>query len=271
MYRTFKVDNNKALQKRTGTDGYQPKFLVEGARYFVKVQCKLSGEYVDDWRVEDIASRTGGQLDLGVLKQTPCNVQISYTKYKRTLKGVYSNNFELLGYRYRSFESIINSLGLETKRNTNFIKMSNIDKIKWMATIISNHTSISYNQYLDYLIRTALIDIIVGNADRHTRNIGLLYNINKQCEEVSPIFDCGMGLFEHDLWIKHNASFDEACGQLYIEPYSEDPIILLNELESEFGVKQKLKAKVNKLEISKSLFPSDNAYRYFKTILKEFR
>lgn len=269
MYRTFKVNSKQALRQRTGTDGYQPKFLVDEGKYFLKVQCKLSGEYMDDWRVENIASRVGTSLGFNIIKQNPCNVILTEDRFERQLKGVYSVNFEQLGLKYRSFESIVNTVGIETKRNEAFIKMSNTDKMRWMASLIAKTTFITYNEYLDYLIKTAIIDIIVGNADRHTRNFGVVFNSNTQKDEIAPIFDCGMGLFEHDIWIKHNADFETALSQLYIEPYSEDPIRLLHDIDKDFGIKSKLRKNLYKLDISPNIFPSKKAYKYYKLILKE--
>lgn len=37
MYKTYCLNIRNAMEKRTGTDGYQPKFFVDNGENFLKV------------------------------------------------------------------------------------------------------------------------------------------------------------------------------------------------------------------------------------------
>ena len=50
--------------------------------------------------------------------------------------------------------------------------------------------------YTDYLIVMAIIDFLIGNEDRHLNNFGVL--TDDSTYRLLPLFDFGLGLFEHD-------------------------------------------------------------------------
>ncbi len=55
---------------------------------------------------------------------------------------------------------------------------------------------------------------------------------------------------------------------VYIEPYSEDPIKLLYDIDHQFKIKSKLRNKISALNLSRSIFPSTKAYNYYNNIIK---
>ena len=50
------------------------------------------------------------------------------------------------------------------------------------------------------MLNLAILDCLVGNCDRHTRNFGVFFNSSKGEFSIAPVFDSGMGLFEHDYY-----------------------------------------------------------------------
>jgi len=268
MYRVYTVKIKDALEKRSGTDGYQPKFLVDNGDSFLKVQCKLSGTYVNDWRVEDIASRICKNLDIYAVHQNPCRVNLDNAP--NMLHGVYSNNFEKRGVQYISFEKLLLNNGIESiSRKLEYINLSNLDKIRYIANIVNKCTKgeISVNQYMIYLVQCAFVDTLVCNVDRHFRNFGIAFNNQIGKFEIAPLFDFGMGLFENDPWFAKKSNYEECLRYCYIEPYSEDPYILIQDIKpiiSKLGI---IKSK-EQFIIDKKLFPSIKAYEYYKDILK---
>ena len=87
------------------------------------------------------------------------------------------------------------------------------------------------------MLDLAVLDCLIGNVDRHTRNFGLFYNVNTCRFEIPPVFDNGMGLFEHDYYRDMYADFEEAMRTVYVSPYGEDPFELLEILNREYGLK----------------------------------
>ena len=80
-----------------------------------------------------------------------------------------------------------------------------------------------YESTLKYMQDLALVDCIVGNVDRHTKNMGLFYDIYEGVYRIPLLFDNGMGLFEHDSYKDEYGTFDEAMMSVYVAPYGEDP------------------------------------------------
>lgn len=228
---TFSFTKKDILYSRTDTDGYQLKALSRDRMLFVKSQAFISGVPMDDWRVEVLASEVCSQLKIPCVKQSPCN----FVYGSRRLKGVYSKNFEVDGYTFVSFEGLLERSGLSSREDY-FIKKNAIDKLKWCAEKMSEIGQISYEQTLKYMIDLALIDIIVGNVDRHTRNFGLFFDTHTGQYEIPLLFDNGMGLFEHDSYKDRYKSYDEAMMSVYVAPYGEDPFDMYKMIDEEFDL-----------------------------------
>lgn len=267
MYKLYDLKVKNAIKRRSGTDGFQPKFWVDNKKYFLKVQCKLAGIYMNDWRVEDIASRICEIFNFYAVKQEPVKVRLDKGP-NVDLYGVRSLNFENEGIQYKSFEYLLNNQEETLNQNLEFNNLSNIDKMYWIAKKINLLTNgqITEKQYLNYLIKLAIVDIFVCNVDRHPRNFGIGFNSNINKCVIPPIFDCGMGLFENDPWFHSITDWKVCVDRCYIDPYGEDPFVLLEELNKAFNVREKLKVYKDKLEIDSRLFPSKKAYQYFREV-----
>lgn len=81
-----------------------------------------------------------------------------------------------------------------------------------------------------------MLDCLVGNVDRHTRNFGLFYNVHTGEFEIPLVFDSGMGLFENDPYRDEYRTFEEAMNHVYVVPYGEDPFDMLELLDKEYGL-----------------------------------
>lgn len=225
----FEFTRKDILIARTSTDGFQIKALSHDRRFFVKSQAIIGGIIMDDWAVELIASNLCEQLGISHVKQNEC--QFIYEDH--TYKGVYSCNFELDGYTFISFESLINSIDIYSK-DEEFVHLGTLDKLKWCASKLSSIGNIPYSECEKYMMDLALIDCLIGNVDRHTHNFGLLYNAANSCYCISPIFDNGMGLFEHDPYRDSYTTYNEAMRSVYVAPYGEDPFDMLDIIDKEY-------------------------------------
>ncbi|SDB29135.1 Helix-turn-helix domain of resolvase [Pseudobutyrivibrio sp. YE44] len=229
----FQFQKKDLILTRTDTDGYQMKALSFDRKLFIKSQAVISGVEMRDWAVEIIASDLANQLGIPCVQQHQCNFAFGNRKWD----GVYSKNFEIDGYTFLSFESLIATKHLSTKDDS-FIKRGSIEKLKWCASQLSEIGSLPYEQAEKYMVDLAVIDCLVGNVDRHTRNFGLFFNSNKGDYSIPLIFDNGMGLFEHDYYRDNYKTFDEAMNNVYVAPYGKDPFEFLEELNDAFRLKQ---------------------------------
>ena len=226
---TFSFRRKDILYTRSDTDGFQMKALSQDRKWFVKSQAVMAGKKMNDWMVEAIASDLCSQLQIPHVEQMPCRLFYEGHPYM----GVCSRNFELDGFTFISFERLLERKN-KSSRDEEFIHLSSQDKLRWCARELSEAGNLSEELTLKYMLDLALIDCLVGNTDRHTRNFGLFYCAGQSSYMVPLIFDCGMGLFEHDYYRDEYADFDEAMRTVYVEPYGEDPFDLLEILIREF-------------------------------------
>ena len=153
------------------------------------------------------------------------------------MDGVFSDNFELDGDTFISFESLLESQHLSS-RDDSFVHLGALEKLKWCAKALSRIGDLPYEETERYMMNLAVLDCLVGNVDRHTHNFGLFYNLNSGEYRIPMIFDNGMGLFEHDYYRDQYSSFDAAMNQVYVAPYGEDPFEMLVMLNEEFHLKK---------------------------------
>lgn len=230
---TFEFTKDEIILRRTDTDGYQLKAITSDRRHFVKSQAIMGDVYLRDWAVEIIASDICRQLSIPCVIQRHCR----FAYAGRSFDGVYSENFELDGYSFTSFESLLNRNNKSTNEE-HFIRLGAIDKLKWCASELSTIGALTYESTLKYMIDLAVLDCIVGNTDRHTRNFGLFYNNTTSKYEIPLIFDSGMGLFENDHYRDRYESFDAAMNNVYVSPYGEDPFDMIQLLDDEFDLRK---------------------------------
>lgn len=228
----FEFQKKDILFARTDTDGFQLKALSKNRKYFVKSQASISGVLMRDWAVEVIAADVARQLRIPCVEQHHCKCVFG----KKTYDAVFSKNFELDGYSFLSFESLLSDKGLSTK-DSSFLKLKTIDKLRWCAQQLSEIGDIEYEHTLRYMMDLAVLDCLVGNVDRHTRNFGLFYHTLQDKFYIPLVFDNGMGLFENDYYRDRYESFDEAMNAVYVSPYGEDPFDMLKILNEEFHLK----------------------------------
>lgn len=229
----FEFSSSDRVVTRTDTDGYQMKAITLDRRFFVKSQAFFAGLPMRDWAVEVIASDLCRQLGIPCVVQRPCRFVYEGHEYD----GVYSDNFELDGYTFISFERLLERTG-RSSREEEFISLNALDKLKWYAGMLSEVGDVPYESAHKYMLDLALIDCLVGNVDRHTRNFGLFYNAHSGEYDIPLIFDNGMGLFEHDNYRDRYESYDAAMNNVYVAPYGEDPFDMIRMLDAEYDLRR---------------------------------
>lgn len=238
----FTISKQDILYSRTDTDGFQLKALSKDRQWFIKAQAVIGEKYMDDWRVEIIASDLAKQLNIPCVEQSRCQVIFGKNKYD----AVYSKNFELDGFEFVSFDSLIRRMGFSTY-DKEFIRRNAIEKLEWCAEKLSVIGRIPFEDTLKHMIDLAVIDCLVGNVDRHTKNFGLFFDSIRDQYQVPLIFDNGMGLFEHDVYRDQYENFDEAMRNVCVSPYGEDPFDLIQMLDEKYGLK-KVYPNINRIQ-----------------------
>ncbi len=227
----FHFAKKDRLLIRTDTDGYQMKAITHDRQHFVKSQAVISGVIMNDWAVEIIAYDLCRQLSISCVEQKHCKFVYEGCAFD----GVYSDNFELDGYTFVSFERLLARNNYSTT-DEEFISLDAMSKLKWCALRLSKIGDIPYEDTFKYMLDMAVIDCLIGNIDRHTKNFGLFFNNNTGRYEIPPIFDNGMGLFENDYYRDSYKSFEEAMNHVYVAPYGEDPFDMIKMLNDEFNL-----------------------------------
>lgn len=229
----FYFSKKDRVLRRTDTDGFQMKAITADRRFFVKSQAVISGVRLRDWAVEIIGSDLCGQLSIPCVKQRHARFVYEGKPYD----GVYSENFELDGYAFFSFDRLLSRHGWSTMEEE-FIALDAVAKLKWCAKKLAEAGNLNGSDTEKYMLDLAVIDCLLGNTDRHDKNYGLFYNVNTQRFEIPLIFDNGMGLFENDHYRDEYRTFEEAMHNVYVAPYGEDPFDMLALLDEEYDLRR---------------------------------
>lgn len=203
----FYTESMMELQLLSSSKGNQRKWYFPEKDIYVKEQFFYQGKYWKDYLVEVIASEIGKQLPARcteVLEQHACTIRdevgVSY--------GVYSDNFAN-NLSYVSFSRILSA------NHCFFEERADISE-KW-DFVLKSMKEFCQLDYTDCLITMTVLDYLVGNEDRHLNNFGVLCE-NNGVYRIPPLFDFGLGLFEHDLKYEHKP-FRECVESMYFKPF----------------------------------------------------
>ncbi|MBR1741363.1 MAG: hypothetical protein IJ733_05745, partial [Lachnospiraceae bacterium] len=109
---------------------------------------------------------------------------------------------------------------------------------------------------LDYLVVMSLIDYLVGNEDRHLNNFGIMSD-----RSIAPLFDFGLGLFEHDL-VYEDLHFRDCIKKMNSKPFNRDNQKVIGFLQKEINIFDYLP---DTLDLEGVVIPSVKATLYIKS------
>ncbi len=244
----FETGKMSELQLISSSKGNQRKWYVKEERMYVKEQFFYQGKYWKDYLVEVISSEIGKQLPSGcakVLQQQLCKI----TDWMGTQYGVCSYDFAP-DLRYVSFKRIIDI------QNSYFDTRAPIAE-KW-DFVLESVQGFSGLDYTDYLITMTLLDYLTGNEDRHINNFGILQGGTGF--QIPPLFDFGLGLFEHDLKYEH-VPFRECLKLMYSKPFHADNQKVINFVAKKYDLGQYLPKCLDLADVE---IPSPKAGSYLR-------
>lgn len=273
MYKYFDVSQlNTYGTLRVGTTGYQPKFITQDGKYFIKQMAVINGDFRNDSLVEVFAYKVATVLGIEqfVVEPKLCILDLGYQGERY---GIYSENFERTrGLRFLSFDSLL-MLNRDDLEEYSYIRLNTISKLQLLAQLLTKYTGLSIQETTQYMVNLALIDVLICNTDRHFRNFGCCIDVDGNFK-IAPIFDNGMGLGEFVSDKRYSIEFTDFLREAYIAPYGENPFQMLHILNQGFGIGKLLKRKLfrlHKFYNSRMCRLPKNAFAelYFNTILAE--
>ena len=247
--RVFDTGRLIPLSSMSTSKGNQRKWYEPEKKLYIKEQFWYQGKYWRDDLVECIAAGIAEQMNTGsvvVIKQKPCMI-CENGIYRH---GVYSADFTSGDKRFVSLYRLLAINRME-------YEMTNSVEANWY--FVRNFL----NRFLEtditeYLLVMSLLDYLLGNEDRHLNNLGLLESNHLFIQ--APLFDFGLGLFEHDRRYE-GESFRKCLQLMQCKPFASDNQELMNFLVKEYDINQYIPPK---LDLSEYEIPSPKAGSYLR-------
>ena len=237
----------------TSSKGNQSKWQTRDGSLYIKECFYYQGRVWRDDLVEIIASKYASFCaleDFGVcvLKQEACTVD--------GRQAVCSKNFCTPTQVFIPFKRLCDKNGISIP---NYLQSSPKDNFALLSSLYTAFTGLNAHYYL---LAMAVLDSVVGNEDRHYNNFGVLYDTSDKSYSLPPLFDFGLGLFEHDA--RYDGLSYKSCIQLMqCKPFTLENDRLISFLAEEH--KDFLSAFLPlSIEVSDFVFPSENAESYFR-------
>lgn len=222
----FDARNLQSLQLVGSSKGNQRKWYLASEDVFIKEQFFYQGKFWNDNLVEVIASTIANQMNLfevSVVQQQVCDI----VDYDGITHGVYSKNFSN-NKRFVPYKRLLDA------NNQHFEEKDSIAD-KW-DSVIQNVKSITELDYTNYLIVMSLIDYLVGNEDRHLNNFGVLQD-RYGGFSLAPLFDFGLGLFEHDR-VYEGLPFRECIKEMQCKPFNSSNQKVIDWLKNQYDLQK---------------------------------
>lgn len=204
---TFKL---VSMQTNSSSKGNQRKWLSPLTNEIIKEQFYYQERYWRDDLVEVIASTLAQQMNLynvKVVVQKPCIVRDG----KKETFGVISTDFTNTCGKFVSINHLIKSIEGDMTDTKDI-------ETRWFL-VLNGLQKVTGLDLTNYLIVTSILDYLVGNEDRHLNNLGVTIKDNEF--QVAPLFDFGLGLFEHDEQYLHRP-FRECLALMQCKPFATD-------------------------------------------------
>ena len=116
-----------------------------------------------------------------------------------------------------------------------------------------------------------MADLLLLNEDRHYNNLGLLYT-DSGSFGVAPLFDFGLGLFEHGKIYENKSLKDIEPENIRLRPLGVTGLKALD-LMADLGYREDIAYVVSgiRTELKRELFPNDNGYEWYVYISDKLR
>lgn len=256
----------------SSSKGNQRKFYDNETHSYIKEAFYYQGKFWKDAYVEHLAWRLSTMTDtlgIKIVKQDVVRLDVSRTSYDRNYGdgiryGCKSPDF--LYYDYPEHEWMSAARAFRVYPSYYFGK-----SFKVFSELKSLYQSECNIDITDYLVVMILFDYLLGNEDRHYNNFGVLRNCKTGKFMAAPLFDFGLGLFEHDLRYQNKSLF-EAMAMMEGKPFDSDLEKPVQMLCNNTITKKKVETVFEGIhDINKELFPNELAYRYYEEAVESIK
>lgn len=256
-FRKFVYDDVVNISLASTSKGNQDKYKSCDGLYYIKTRFLHQQRLWHDDFVEVIASQYTHQCnfsgDVPVVRQGLCRLGNEECSY--------SEAFDVDNWSFTSFSRYLDKEFDTLSRLSTRIS----DKYTWFCTLRDFYNSALEEDATEYLVAMMLLDLVVANEDRHLSNFGYL-----SCSETlqmvpCPLFDFGLGLFEHSTLYYEGTPLDRAVKKIRIKPWSMKVLQVLDLLNEHFSSDVSAMLPVS-VDLSKYHFPSVLAKNYFQWI-----
>lgn len=240
--------NIVSLDYLSTSKGNQRKFYNINTKEYIKIQFDYQGVLWEDYKVERLSTILYKQLK-SVISEV---VEQRVIKTKDGFYGVASKDFcidcEWISFARFAGTEVSKSFGLP---------------YRVYQTIMSEYLKLGIDATL-YLDTMIILDFLLLNEDRHLNNFGIL-RVGDEFK-IPPLFDFGLGLFEHDLRYKC-MSLEKALNVTECKTFDYDQRRVIDMLINR-GNARYIKKICNLISVPNiDLFPSHLAYEYFNYAL----
>lgn len=226
--RKFNFEELKQYKTGVVAKGNQPKYTNYDGSIFIKERFCYQDKLWNDNLVECLASSLCKQLDINAIDQGLCMIdKIDYNSlgtysYNFLSKGdIFLTRYQLVKAQFRnSFDYKVAEKKYSRDANT---------RLSFDLKVLGNY--VDKESLERYLLEMCLMDILILNEDRHYNNYGLIYNEITNEYRVPPLFDFGIGAFEHDL-MYIDLPFGKCLNQCRLRNYLVRPRKLMKWLRS---------------------------------------
>ena len=248
------IDLNKfiKLDIASSSKGEQEKYYDMENRSYIKLPFYFDGKYWKDYMVEHLSGKIfGDDYTLGVEI-----VQQEIVMTNKELYAVRSKDFCQDGEQWLP-------MGRIYERFHVYIEdcRTGYDRLLQLINTAKDECDVDIVPYLTVMF---IADLLLLNEDRHYNNLGLLYKADGRYS-AAPLFDFGLGLFEHDKNYE-NKTLDEIDPfNIRLRPLGVEGLKALDYLADITGNREDIAYVVSgiRTDLEKALFPNENGYEYY--------
>jgi len=238
--------------------GNQEKYYDRLRKRFIKLPFEYKGRLWKDYMVEALSSMVFGEksvLDIDIVKQNVCQTTDG------RMCSVSSDFNAERGTEWCSMERLLKANSLSISDN-----MFPEQRFKTLVKMCLYEYEIDIT---DYLVVMIVADYLLLNEDRHLNNFGICRRRDGRFE-VAPLFDFGLGLFEHDT-IFEGKSLEQAMEFVECKPFAKSHSLQVQMLKN-LGYEKKISEVVQSIhDVGRELFPSELAYQAHEMVKRNLR
>lgn len=177
--RNYILSDKYQVKIKSGTDGYQPKYFRNN--YWYKVDVVKGKGYLE--HVISLLLRYSNLPSSAYVYYEACLINGK--------SGCRSCSFLKDSEYFISFDSLYSSyVGGDLQTDIHRLSTAEL-RYKFLLDLGMSICKLDFNEYFKTIF---LLDLLIENIDRHTKNIGVIYNQKYKRFRYAPIFDNGRSL-----------------------------------------------------------------------------